>query len=183
MEIEEQILCLFADGNERAMDVLYANYAGWLAGICMRYVPQQEDLHDVMQEALIKIATTIHTFSYRGRGSLKAWMARISINEALMFLRERKRLSFMEAVDDVPDMAGDANPPDASQLSADRVAEAIAMLPDGYRTVFNLFAIEGKSHKEIAKILNIKPDTSASQYHRAKAMMARLLRKKLLVDD
>lgn len=158
------------------MDVLYAHYAGWLAGICVRYVPQQEDLHDVMQEALIKIATTIGSFSYRGRGSLKAWMARISVNEALMFLRERKKLSFMEAQDNVPDMAED--PPDTSQLTAETVTQAIAQLPDGYRAVFNLYAVEGKSHKEIARILNIKPDTSASQYHRAKAMLARILKER-----
>lgn len=158
------------------MDVLYAHYAGWLTGICVRYVPQQEDLHDVMQEALIKIATTIGSFSYRGRGSLKAWMARISVNEALMFLRERKKLSFMEAQDNVPDMAED--PPDTSQLTAETVTQAIAQLPDGYRAVFNLYAVEGKSHKEIARILNIKPDTSASQYHRAKAMLARILKER-----
>lgn len=158
------------------MDVLYAHYARWLAAICVRYVPQQEDLHDVMQEALIKIATTIGSFSYRGRGSLKAWMSRITVNEALMYLRERKRLSFLEAQDNVPDMADD--PPDTSQLTAETVAEAIAQLPDGYRAVFNLYAVEGKSHKEIAKILNIKPDTSASQYHRAKAMLARMLKER-----
>lgn len=176
MEAEEQILQLFAHGDARAMDVLYAHYAGWLTGICVRYVPQQEDLHDVMQEALIKIATTIGSFSYRGRGSLKAWMARISVNEALMFLRERKKLSFMEAQDNVPDMAED--PPDTSQLTAETVTQAIAQLPDGYRAVFNLYAVEGKSHKEIARILNIKPDTSASQYHRAKAMLARILKER-----
>ena len=66
--------------------------------------------------------------------------------------------------------------PDESALNEDMVAAAIQVLPDGYRTVFNLYAIEGKSHKEIAKILNIKPDTSASQYHRAKNMLARLLK-------
>lgn len=166
---------MFARGDSRAMDVLYSHFANYLAGVCVRYVSQQEDLHDVLQNALIKIFTTINTFHYRGRGSLKAWMARITINEALMFLRDKKKLSFEEYDKEPPDIA-DA-PPDTSTLTADMVAKALAQLPDGYRTVFNLYAIEGKSHKEIAKILNIKPDTSASQYHRAKTMLAKLLKK------
>ena len=174
MEIEQHILDLFARDDSRAMDVLYSNFANYLTGVCIRYVPQQEDLHDVLQEAFIKIFTTITNFQYRGKGSLKGWMTRIVINEALMFLRDKKKTSFVETDDEVPDIPED--PPDTSQLNADMVADAIKQLPDGYRAVFNLFAVEGKSHKEIAKILNIKPDTSASQYHRAKAMLAKILK-------
>lgn len=173
MDIEQHIIDLFARGDTRAMDVLYSHFANYLTGVCMRYVPQQEDMHDVLQEAFIKIFTTISGFQYRGKGSLKGWMARITVNEALMFLRDKKKLSFEDYDKEPPDVAEE--PPDTSQLTAEKVADAIRMLPDGYRLVFNLFAIEGKSHKEIAKMLNIKPDTSASQYHRAKAMLARLL--------
>lgn len=176
MDIEQHILQLFERGDSRAMDVLYAHYADYLTGVGFRYIPQQADLHDVLQEAFIKIFTTIGSFQYRGRGSLKAWMARIVINEALMSLRAKKKMSFVDTEDDVPDIPEE--PPNTEGLTADVVAAAIQELPDGYRTVFNLFAIEGKSHKEIAEMLHIKPDTSASQYHRAKSMLVKILKRK-----
>lgn len=181
MDIEQHIVDLFARGDSRAMDVLYSAFADYLAGVGIRYVPQQEDLHDVLQEAFIKIFTTIGSFRYRGKGSLKAWLSRIVVNEALMFLRAKKRLRFMEIDEEPPDIAD--SPPDTSGLTADSVDEAIAQLPDGYRTVFNLFAIEGKSHKEIGKLLNIKPDTSASQYYRARTMLAKILKKQQAKED
>lgn len=176
MNNEQHIVDLFARGDFRAMDVLYASFADYLAGVCVRYVPQQEDLHDVLQEAFIKIFTTIGSFRYRGKGSLKAWMTRIVVNEALMFLRGKKKMRFVDIDEEPSDIADEE--PDTSGLTAENVDEALARLPDGYRTVFNLYAIEGKSHKEIAEMLGIKPDTSASQYHRAKTMLARLLKKK-----
>lgn len=176
MTIEEHILHLFAQGDSRAMDVLYAHFADYLAGVCARYVPHEDDMRDVLQETFIKIFTTIGSFSYRGSGSLRAWMVRIAVNEALMFLRDKKKMAIVETEADVPDVAEE--PPDTTALTADAVAEAIAELPDGYRAVFNLFAIEGKSHKEIARMLNIEPDTSASQYHRARQMLARILKQK-----
>lgn len=174
MDTEQHIMDLFARGDSHAMDVLYSHFANYLAGVCVRYVPQQADLHDVLQNALIKIFTTIDSFKYRGTGSLKAWMTRITINEALMFLRSKKKLAFEDYDADPPDM--EEEEPDTSGINANMVAQAMALLPDGYRTVFNLYAIEGKNHKEIAKILNIKPTTSASQYHRAKTMLAKILK-------
>jgi RNA polymerase sigma-70 factor (ECF subfamily) len=174
MDNEQHILQMFARGDNRAMDVLYAVYADYLTGVCSRYIPQYDDLCDVLQEALVKVFTSISKFQYKGSGSLKAWLTRVVINEALMFLRNKKKMRFVDDDQDIPDQAED--PPDPDEMNADKVAAAIQMLPDGYRTVFNLYAIEGKSHKEIAKILNIKPDTSASQYHRAKNMLVKLLK-------
>lgn len=98
-----------------------------------------------------------------------------------MFLRTKKRLRFMEIDEEPPDIAD--SPPDTSGLTADSVYEALAQLPDGYRTVFNLFAIEGKSHKEIGKLLNIKPDTSASQYYRARTILAKILKKQQAKEE
>ena len=165
MNNERHILQLFARGDSRAMDVLYAEFADYMAGVCVRYVTQPDDIRDVLQEALIKVFSSVGTFKYRGEGSLKAWLTRVVVNEALMFLREKKKMLFVDSERDIPD-------------TADMVDEALRQLPDGYRAVFNLYAIEGKSHKEIAELLGIKPDTSASQYHRAKAMLARLLSKR-----
>lgn len=95
---------------------------------------------------------------------------RVVINEALIFLRQSKRLNETD-IEKVPDIP-EEEPPDTSFLSPEQAKAVIDQLPDGYRAVFNLYAIEGKSHKEIAEMLHIKPDTSASQYHRAKNMLA-----------
>ena len=124
--------------------------------------------------ALIKVFTSIQDFEYRGKGSLKAWLTRVVINEALIFLRQNKRLNETD-IDALPDMP-EEEPPDTSGLTPEQAKALIDQLPDGYRAVFNLYAIEGKSHKEIAELLHIKPDTSASQYHRAKNMLARIIR-------
>ncbi len=172
---------MFAQGDSRAMDVLYAVYADYLTGVCSRYIPQYDDLCDVLQDALVKVFTSISKFNYKGSGSLKAWLTRIVINEALMFLRNKKKMLFVDDDREIPDQAEE--PPDPEAINADEVATAIQMLPDGYRTVFNLYAIEGKSHKEIAKILDIKPDTSASQYHRAKNMLAKILKEQIQKEE
>lgn len=156
------------------MDKLYDEYADYLAKVCSRYIQNQDDLHDVLQEAFIRIFTKIHTFEYRGRGSLKAWLTRVVINESLHFLRDNNSNIFVDNDVDLPDITDDE--PDIDNLSITQITDTILKLPPGYRAVFNLFAIEGKSHKEIAELLNIKPDTSASQFHKARNMLARMLK-------
>ena len=169
---EQQILQQFKRDYNSAMGVLYAEYAGYLAAVCARYIANDDDLKDVLQESLIKIYTQLSTFQYRGKGSLKAWMNRIVVNESLQTLRrDRKNAVFVGK--EPPDMPEEE--PDTDGMNADEMTEIIRSLPDGYRMVFNLYVVEGKSHKEIAEILGIKPDTSASQLHRAKNILARLI--------
>lgn len=174
---EQRLLSMFRHGNSRAMDALYAEYADYLAGACARYVPSAEDRHDVLQEAFIKIFTNIGRFEYKGQGSLRGWLTRIVVNEALLFLRKQHKMAFAEGeADSIPDLPDE--PPDTDGLTADDISELVGSLPDGYRAVFNLYVVEGKSHKEIAQLLNIKPDTSASQFHRARNMLARMIRQR-----
>lgn len=170
---EQQLVKAFAKQDAQAMDRLYAEYAGYLTGVCARYIPNREDLHDVLQESFIKIFTKISTFEYRGKGSLKAWLTRVVINESLRFLRDRHTNLFVDSDQELPDIPESPPPND---LTAEQLTQLIGQLPPGYRTVFNLFAIEGKSHNEIATLLNIKPATSASQYFKAKNMLARLVK-------
>ena len=171
---EQHIISLFSKGDALAMDKLYDEYADYLAKVCSRYIQNQDDLHDVLQEAFIRIFTKIHTFEYRGRGSLKAWLTRVVINESLHFLRDNNANIFVDKDVDLPDIIDDE--PDIDNLSITQITDTILKLPPGYRAVFNLFAIEGKSHKEIAELLNIRPDTSASQFHKARNMLARMLK-------
>lgn len=173
---EQKIVQLFRRGDASAMDCLYANFADYLTGVAARYITDDDDLKDILQEAFIKIFTTIDTFEYRGRGSLRGWMSRIVVNECLQALRRRQRSPILALADEPPDVADTPeSDPEADGITGEELTHLIRQLPDGYRTVLNLYAIEGKSHKEIAEMLGIKPDTSASQFHRAKNMLARII--------
>lgn len=180
---EQHIISLFAKGDTRAMDMLYGEYADFLTKVCSRYIGNTDDLHDVLQEAFIKIFTKIHTFEYRDKGSLKAWLTRTVINEALHFIRDNDAHAFVDNEGDLPDTAAvetdSGTEPNIDNLSIQQITDAILQLPIGYRTVFNLFAIEGKSHKEIAELLKIKPDTSASQFYKARSMLAKMLKEQM----
>lgn len=171
---ERKILKLFAKGDPQAMDQLYAAYADFLAGVCHRYIPDDDELKDVLQESFIKIFTRINDFEYKGRGSLRAWLTRIVINEALMALRRARRENETELPQDLPDTPDE--PPDTRGLTASTLAEMISRLPTGYRTVFNLYALDGLSHKEIAHELGITASTSASQFLKARRLLARMIK-------
>ncbi len=170
---EQMIVHLFRRGDASAMDALYAEYSNYLTAICARYITDDDDVRDVLQEAFIKIFTTIDSFDYRGAGSLKAWVSRIVVNESLQWLRQRRRSPIGRMEADPPDLPDDD--PETDDLTSDELTSLIRQLPDGYRAVLNLYVVEGKSHKEIAQLLGIKPDSSASQLHRAKNMLARII--------
>lgn len=134
----------------------------------MRYVPDKDDVPDVVQEAFIKIFTSIGQYEYRGEGTLKMWLSRVTANEALGFLRRKGNITF---TDNIPDEPID-DEPDISQITNEALTEMIASLPEGYRVVLNLYVFGQMSHKEIADELGITPSTSASQYYHAKKMLA-----------
>lgn len=171
---EQYIIKLFRRGDTSAMDVLYAEYADYLTSVCARYIPDDDELKDVLQESFIKIFSKIGEFNYRGNGSLRAWITRIVINESLILIRKKKNSPIINLEKEPPDVQDDE--PEIGDLSQEVLTNMIRQLPDGYRTVFNLFVIEGKSHKEIAKILNIKADSSASQFHKAKKQLAKMIK-------
>ena len=151
------------------MRSFYERYAGYLTAVCSRYVVDRTNVKDILQEAFIKVFQGLDRFEYRGEGSVKAWISRIVVNDSLKYLRKSSRLNF---VDDLPDIPED-DEPTFPQIPPAVVQEMIKALPDGYRTVFNLFVFEKKSHREIASLLGIKEDSSASQFFRARAMLAR----------
>lgn len=169
---EKHIVNLFQKGEPSAMDKLYMEYADYLSGVCARYISDEDTLKDVLQESFIKVFTQIHQFEYRGKGSLKAWITRIAINEALIQLRkEKEHYPLDENLTNLPE-----EEPDVEDIDNKTLLTFIQKLPPGYRAVFNLFVIEEKSHKEIAEILQIQPGTSASQFLRAKKMLAEMIR-------
>ncbi len=171
---EQMLLRLIAGGDEKATGMLYSQYVRYLTAVCSRYIRSDEDVKDVLQDCFIKIFSSIKSFEYRGEGSLKGWMTKIVINETLKFIKRNSRLDFVELNNGGMDMPDEE--PQMEGIPSSVIYQMIRALPDGYRTIFNLYVIEEKSHKEIADLLNIKESTSASQLHRAKAILADKIR-------
>ena len=169
---ERELIGLVRSGDSSGMRSLYERYAGYLTAVAARYLCDRATVKDVLQDAFVSAYTHLGDFEYRGEGSLRSWMTRIVVNGSLKQLRKSGRLTF---VDELPDREEEA-PDNLQTLPAAVLAEMIKALPDGYRTVFNLYVFEDKSHKEIAQMLGIKEDSSASQYFRARAMLARKIK-------
>lgn len=168
---EPQLLQSVIAGDAQAIRFLYDRYIGILTAVCMRYIVNTEDVKDVLQDSFVKILSSIARFDYRGEGSLKAWMVRVVVNESLSLLRQKERMDLLVADDALPDVMEEE--PEDGDVPPEVIMDLIRRLPTGYRTVFNLYVFEHKSHKEIADLLHIKENSSASQFHRAKEILAK----------
>ena len=172
---EERWLRKALDGDDTATEWIYRKHVRYLSALCSRYITEDEDIKDVLQESFIKIFSFLNSFNYRGEGSLKAWMAKITLNETLKFVRNNSRLA-TDSIDDKNMDIADGDNMETEDIPTDVLHQFIRELPDGYRTVFNLYVIDDKSHKEIAQLLGIKENTSASQLHKAKSMLAQKIK-------
>jgi len=160
--------------KEHAQKYLFNRYSRIMTGVCMRYADSYEEAQDIVQDAFIKVFRKINTFS--GKGSLEGWIRRIMVNTALDYLRSIKNERFNVAVDDV-EFKLKEDQQVVSSLEAEDLLKIIQTLPTGYRTVFNMYAIEGYSHGEIADQLEISENTSKSQYSRARTLLQKKLEK------
>lgn len=139
--------------------------------ICLRYIGDRDTSQDVFHDGMIKIYQSIGQFKYLGDGSLKAWLSRVMVNEALGYLRKKNvQLQQETLVEQLPDTQLDDDG-EVNSIPNKELMRMIRELPDGYRTVFNLFVFEEKSHKEIASMLGISEHTSSSQFYRAKTLL------------
>lgn len=172
---EQRLVKRLQEGDKTAAREFYTRYGGSLAGVCVRYIADEEDVKDVIQNALVHIFSHITDFKYRGSGSMEAWVVRIAVNESLKFLRTKVQHELLQPDYDVIDDSEDD--PSVRDIPPDILREMLNRLPTGYRTVLNLYVFEGKSHQEIARLLGIKKDSSASQLLRAKSMLAQMIRK------
>jgi RNA polymerase sigma factor (sigma-70 family) len=175
---EEAILQGCIQNKPAAQKELYVKYSYKMLAVCYRYAHNREDAEDMLQEGFIKVFSQIHTFE--NRGALEGWIRRIMVHTCINILKKNKK--FNESVDLIHANAlqvREDNIP--SIIQAKEVIECIRLLPMGYRTVLNLYAIEGFSHREIGAMLDIEESTSRSQYTRAKAMLEEaLIKKKIL---
>ncbi|PIB37448.1 hypothetical protein BFP72_07040 [Reichenbachiella sp. 5M10] len=155
-----------------AQKLLYEKYAEKMYGLCFRYLATEDEAEDTVTEGFVKIFAKFNSFEYRGKGSLEGWMKRIMVNESLMLLRKRRQ-SFVEISQSDAKMKFSNNVD--QKLIEEDIIEEIKKLPKGYRTVFNLYAIEGYSHKEIGEKLGISENTSKSQLSKARASLIKSL--------
>lgn len=156
------------NGDRECQKLLYQKYARSMYGVCLRYTPNKESAEDLLQDGFLKVFSVIR--SYIGKGSFEGWIKKVFINLALENIRREKSFTVYEDMQDIPDIA-EVNDERISEISENDLLQMIQELPKGYQTVFNLYAIENMSHKEIAQLLNIAEGTSRSQYIRARQIL------------
>lgn len=183
---EEKLIDGCLKGKSWAQKALYERFSPLMMGICIRYLKDRDDAEDIMVQGFMKVYNNLHKF--RKEGSFEGWVRRIIVNECLSFIRKNRSM-YVET-----DIGKAENNPDCSfleqNLEVEDLMNMIARLPSGYRTVFNLYAIEGYSHAEIAEQLGINVNTSKSQLSRARSHLQKelvaaekLLNQKIIGDE
>lgn len=159
-------------GSTAAQKCLFDQLAEKMLIVCRRYVKNPEDAEERLLDGFYKFFKNISSFNYQGDAALYVWLKRIMVNECLMFLRKKNVFTIVTeaTVDEVP-MQEEA----LNNLSANEIFNTIVQLPVGYRTVFNLYVIEGMTHREIAELLGISEGTSKSQFSKAKILLQKIL--------
>ena len=159
---------------------LYNRFSPKMLSVCYRFAPNKEDAEDMLQEGFIKVFTQLQSFA--GKGAFEGWIRRIIVHTCINFLKKHKK--FNESIN--LEFAEDLTSKDesiASAMQGRQVIECIRSMPMGYRTVLNLYTLEGYSHKEIGDLLGVGESTSRSQYTRAKALLEKVLIKKEIIED
>jgi len=159
-------------GDRHAQFELYRLYSKAMYNVCLRMVRNDMDAEDLLQNSFVDIYTKLHTFKYQS--SVGAWIKRVTINNCINHLK-KKRLQFEELTANNASTPIQEEPIRKETMSIDTIKKAVYQLPDGYRVVFSLYAMEGYNHKEIAQILQVTEATSKSQYSRAKKKLQELL--------
>jgi len=165
---EQELIQGCIAARPKAQKALFDIYAPKLYVVCLRYLKDQMRAQDVLQDTFVKIFA--HIGNYKSEGAFEGWLKRIAVNTCLDQLRNDKKLLTDVSLDDVSHKLAYQDY-SAEKLMADDLLKLVQALPDGYRTVFNLFAIEGFSHQEIAQQLSISESTSKTQYLRARAYL------------
>lgn len=169
---DDEIIQGCRNQQRAAQKALYDRYAPIMFGVCQRYCKRREDAEDVLVNGLFKALDNIHQYS--GEGSFEGWIRRIVVNEALMFLRKRHKITI--EIESYHLGAAPANI--IEELAAQDILDLLSELPLGYRTIFNMYVLDGMKHREIAEALGISINTSKSQLILARRRMQELLFKR-----
>lgn len=156
------------DGNRKSQKVLYDRLAPRMFSLCIRYVGDRELAEDVLQDGFITLFTRLD--SYKGDGSFDGWARKIFVTTALMSLRKKDALKMSEELEVVRGMKAETTT-QLQNIGYKDLMNLVTQLPPGFRTVFNLYAVEGYSHKEISEMLGINETTSRTQFSRARSWL------------
>jgi len=168
---EREIIMQAVANNRHAQQKIYSKYSPKMLSICRQYIKDIQQAEDIMITAFMKVFTNLKSFEHKG--SFEGWIRRIMVNECISFIRVQKKVSFLEDEYYVEDTFNNIE----SNFSVEDIQSLIDNLPDGYKMVFNLYAIEGYKHQEIAKMLGINEGTSKSQLSHARKMLQEQINK------
>jgi len=179
LKIEHQILPDFSEiidgckkGNRKFQEKLYGHFASKMFAVCMRYAPSREDAEDLLQEGFLKVFNSIDGF--KNEGSFEGWIRRIFVHTTIEFFRKNSKMHPMIELNPVlPEAA--VSEDIFSTINANELMKMVQRLSDGYRITFNLYAVEGFTHREIGEMLNINEGTSKSQVARARILLQKML--------
>lgn len=177
---EQELILGCRKGNGAAQEALYKKYASQMRYVCLRYARTSFEVDDVFQDAFLKVFDSIDT--YKGEGSLEGWIKRIVINTAINYYNKDKFKHNTTVLDyevcdnnETADFCTDSFDACAEALTSEDVLDLVNNLPKGYKVIFNLYAIENYSHKEIAEMLQISEGTSKSQLFKARSLLKKML--------
>jgi len=172
---DPQIIKGCARHDRKAQQLLYDKYSRFIMGICLRYACDKAEAEDILQESFLKIFFNIGDFS--GTGSFIGWLRKIAVNTAITHYHKNLKFRYYTEIEELTSNESGITSFEEDFFTSDELYRVLNELPAGYRMVFNLYAIEGYKHKEIAKMLQIDINTSKSQYSRAKAVIRYKLEK------
>ena len=170
---DHQIIEGCARHDRKAQQLLYDTYSRFLLGVCLRYASNRAEAEDILQESFLKIFFSIGDFS--GTGSFKGWLRKVAVNTAITHYHKNLRYRYYVDIEEYVSMETGMADFEEDFCTADELFGILNELPAGYRMVFNLYAVEGYKHKEIAMMLKIDTNTSKSQYSRARALIRQKL--------
>ena len=166
---DQELIAACQAGKSWAQKKIYELHASAMMSVCFRYVNDRETARDLLQDGFIKVFTKADTYS--GSGSFAGWIRRIFVTTAMEFLRRNDALKQSTSIEEYSNLIEDVDVTVLEKISSEDLMTCISELPNGYRTVFNLYAIEGFSHNEIANMLTISENTSRSQFMRARKLL------------
>ncbi|MBO8445381.1 MAG: RNA polymerase sigma factor [Bacteroidetes bacterium] len=168
VNLEHELIDRCIKGDRMAQKALYDRLASRMFPVCIRYVGERNAAEDIMQEGFVTLFTRLETF--KGDGSFEGWARKIFVNTALMYLRKKDALKMSDELETARNLSTDISS-QMDNIGYKELMKLITSLPTGFRTVFNMYVIEGYSHKEIADMLNISETTSRTQLSRARVWL------------
>lgn len=168
---EAELIRLCLDNNVLAQNELYRRFAGKMMGVCMRYAKNRDDAKDILQDAFVRVYLNLKSF--KAEGSFEGWIKRIMINTAIKHYRKHLKFSNNVDIEAAYDVGFDNNI--IGKIAAGELMAKVQTMPDGYRTIFNLYVVEGYQHNEIGEMLGISEGTSKSQLARARNFLIKLI--------